>query len=106
MPLKLTMVPLETLLSELRAHLPIDLSYGLSIKDLKPQISGIILDLWKLFLSPELMAEVRSWSVCLVHQFEGEIGMGEADASSQKLLRYATAHLRLLAPDSALQDHR
>src|SRR5439155_20279536 len=46
-----------------------------------------------------MIQEIRGWSVCLVHEYTGTVGMGEAENNSEVLMRYVTAHLRLIAPD-------
>lgn len=102
---KLTIVPLDNPHDELQTALPIELGSGLSVRNLRTRLARTSLRLWRRYLSPEMIREIRGWSICLVHQYTGTFGLEAADNSSAVLLRYATAHLRLIAPDKTDANH-
>ncbi len=102
---KLTIVPLRNSHYELPMALPMNLGFGLSVRNLRPKLSRTTLRLWREFLSPDMMREIRGWSVCLVHEYASTLGPGEDDNRSAVLMRYATAHLRLIAPNQSDANH-
>ena len=102
---KLGIVPLDNPHDDLQRMLPLDLGSGLSVRNLRSKLASTSLQQWRRYLSPEMMRTIRGWSICLVHEYTGNLTLDEADDSSARLLRYVTAHLRLIAPDRTDANH-
>lgn len=93
---KCTITPLFAWHGALPALLPFDLGSGFAVENASAITSQ--LEFGERWTSEAEQEKITRWSICLVHRYRGDSGLGESDHHSEMLIRYVAAHLRIICP--------
>jgi len=99
---KLTVIPLSDFNIFSADSLPtegFDLGFGVTVEDFSERMAKLSLGVWERAFSQDQMKEIKNWSTCLVHKYQAEPVIGNAENASSNFLGYVIAHLRLIAPN-------